>query len=131
MTGESAVNAESAKFSAAVAVDAFLPQEVEDVTIEDIDLDDASVEYSVYDHYAGDTRAISASVEVGVEFHGFVYRMDIELVDDEIIEVVDDDWNDHWTFVQMTTKLRMFFDLLIVGTTVENTRWTPLGASPN
>lgn len=102
-----------------LAIAGVVPDELEGVTVVEVDVNESSVDFSVYDQYEGDTLGIHASIEADVTFEGYLYKGDFPLVD-ERVEVVDADWNDHMMLVAVSATVRLSFQVLVIGTQVEN-----------
>lgn len=105
--------------------DITVPAEVEEATLEALDPDAGTFDYWIYDTFDGDTTALGASIEADATVDGYMYKSDwYGLYEDEEedrrIRVLDPDWNDHYVLVQVEMRLRLTFQLLVVGEGVED-----------
>jgi UDP-N-acetylglucosamine transferase subunit ALG13 len=99
----------------ALLFDDVTPPEATEVTVTMVESDLDSVDFSIYDQYDGSTIALHASIEATLESEAYV---DKALADD--YEVVDDDPEERVVFVDFARHVRLWFDLIVVGSDVES-----------
>jgi hypothetical protein len=98
-----------------------LPDDVTDGTIAEVVPSKHSAEIHVYEELEGDSLLLHASVQADVSFEGFMYKPDFYAsADDDRLEILDPDWNDHMVFVSFATEATLWFDVVAIGRTVEN-----------
>lgn len=92
------------------------PPEVTDVTVTTVTADPASLDYSVYDVYEGNTMTLHASIDALIEFDGYVDKEYADQYEEE-----DDDWDEDDTIlIGFSRQVRLWFDLIVIGSELEN-----------
>lgn len=96
-------------------IDHLLPREVDDLTIEEVIVNDDTLTYDVYERYDGDTLAMHVSIDAEITFDGFIRKSEWYLADDEDLAVLDSDWNDHVMRIASSGSFRLSFQALTIG----------------
>lgn len=103
--------------------DILIPRDIDDPTLEALDVAAETFDYWTYETYEGDTTSLGASVEVDATIHGYMAKPDWYVLDedeDRMIQVMDSDWNEHYVWVEVLVRLRLSFQVLVVGESLED-----------
>lgn len=98
-----------------------MPEGLSEATIETVEVTTNSLDYQVHDRYDGDTVALTVTVDATMTLDGFIEKAVFYANDDPTFEVHDSDWNDHVMWVSAPCTARLTFNVIAVGTQVQDT----------
>lgn len=88
-----------------------VPAEIEDLSIDTIDPDESTLSWQTYATYQDTTLLIQAEINAEISLLGFAHKSDVGHGDEEVIHVLEWDWNDHYSYVSATTVARLTFQV--------------------
>lgn len=106
----------------ALLFDDVTPPEATEVTVTAVEPSPDSVDFSIYDQYEGDTVALHACVEAIVEFEAYIDKQladDYDRISHDWDESDDDGWDERTVLVDFSRRVRLWFDIVAVGSEVE------------